>query len=307
MNVSDTSMTACPHISVCICTLKRPQLLSRLLHELSAQDTGGQFTFSAVVVDNDRLRSAEPVVSKCIVEVSFPIKYCVEPKQNIARARNKAVENSDGDFIAFIDDDEFPAQGWLLNLLATLRDHKVDGVLGPVKPHFDSDPPNWVIQGGFHDRPMDPTGTRLNWDKCRTGNVLLRSELFAGQGQPFRPECLSGEDQDFFRRMIEMGHSFIWSNEAVAYEVVPPSRWKRSFLVRRALFRGVFSLRNHGFPAQRILQSMVAVPVYGLALPVSLAFGQAKFMQCAFKLSYHVGRLLAVLGVNPIGQTYVSE
>ena len=36
-------------------------------------------------------------------------------KQNIALARNKAIENAKGDFIAFIDDDEFPLDQWLLN------------------------------------------------------------------------------------------------------------------------------------------------------------------------------------------------
>lgn len=295
------------HITVCICTFKRPQLLSRLLHELTGQDTDGQFTYSIVVVDNDRLRSAEAVVSEFVKNSPILARYCVESRQNIARARNKAVENAEGDFIAFIDDDEFPTRGWLLSLLKTLTEYQVDGVLGPVKPHFDAEPPRWVIEGGFHDRPMDPTGTRLDWSKCRTGNVLLKRQLFAQTEPPFRPECLSGEDQDFFRRMIEKGHAFVWCNEAVAYEVVPPARWKRSFLVRRALFRGVFSVRNHGFPARRILQSVIAVPAYGVALPVALVFGQARFMKCVFKFSYHLGRLLAVVGANPIGQNYVSE
>ena len=295
------------HITVCICTFKRPQLLSRLLHELTGQDTDGQFTYSIVVVDNDQLRSAEAVVSEFVKNSPILARYCVESRQNIARARNKAVENAEGDFIAFIDDDEFPTRGWLLSLLKTLTEYQVDGVLGPVKPHFDAEPPRWVIEGGFHDRPMDPTGTRLDWSKCRTGNVLLKRQLFAQTEPPFRPECLSGEDQDFFRRMIEKGHAFVWCNEAVAYEVVPPARWKRSFLVRRALFRGVFSVRNHGFPARRILQSVIALPAYGVALPVALVFGQARFMKCVFKFSYHLGRLLAVVGVNPIGQNYVSE
>ncbi len=295
------------HITVCICTFKRAQLLSRLLHELTGQDTDGQFTYSIVVVDNDQLRSAEAVVSEFVKNSPILARYCVESRQNIARARNKAVENAEGDFIAFIDDDEFPTRVWLLSLLKTLTEYQVDGVLGPVKPHFDAEPPRWVIEGGFHDRPMDPTGTRLDWSKCRTGNVLLKRQLFAQTEPPFRPECLSGEDQDFFRRMIEKGHAFVWCNEAVAYEVVPPARWKRSFLVRRALFRGVFSVRNHGFPARRILQSVIALPAYGVALPVALVFGQARFMKCVFKFSYHLGRLLAVVGVNPIGQNYVSE
>ena len=56
--------------------------------------------------------------------------------------------------------------------------------------------------------------------------------------QPFNPEFRQGEDQDFFRRMIDHGHVFIWCNEAVAYEVVPPIRWKRTFMLKRALLRG---------------------------------------------------------------------
>lgn len=43
------------HISVCICTFKRPSLLLRLLKELAGQETQGLFTYSIVVVDNDHL------------------------------------------------------------------------------------------------------------------------------------------------------------------------------------------------------------------------------------------------------------
>jgi hypothetical protein len=147
----------------------------------------------------------------------------------------------------------------------------------------------------------------LSWSQCRTGNVLLKRELFAGDSQPFKPECLSGEDQDFFRRKIEKGHRFIWCHEAPVYEVVPAVRWKRSFLVRRALFRGMFAQRNHGLQPVRVLQAIISAPAYALALPIAFIFGQDKFMTCVFKLSYHLGRLFALFGFNPIRQAYVTE
>jgi hypothetical protein len=50
------------------------------------------------------------------------------------------VENADGDFIAFIDDDEFPVNNWLLALFDTCNQYNVDGVLGPVRRHFDEKP-----------------------------------------------------------------------------------------------------------------------------------------------------------------------
>ncbi len=295
-----------PHISVCICTYKRPEYLTRLLQELASQQTNGLFTYSIVVAENDQLRSAEPVVTEFAAAAPIPVKYCVESRQGIARARNEAVRNAHGGFVAFIDDDEFPMPDWLLNLFQTLRESTADGVLGPVKPHFGPQTPQWVIDAGFYDRPAHETGFILDWQMCRTGNVLLNRQLLSGD-RPFRPECLQGEDQDFFKRMMEKGHSFIWCNEAVAYEIVPPARWKRSFLVRRALFRGVFSVRNHGFQPLRVLQSVVAAPAYLAVLPVALVLGQGRFMRYVFKLSYHLGRLLAVVGVNPINEPYVTS
>src|SRR5947209_6462298 len=108
------------HISVCICTYRRPQLLGRLIEELGRQATEGLFTYSILVVDNDRLQFAESVVSSFAADSTVPVAYCVEPRQNIALARNKAIENADGDLVAFIDDDEFPTTRWLLTLFNAL-------------------------------------------------------------------------------------------------------------------------------------------------------------------------------------------
>src|SRR5437660_7426694 len=207
-------------ISVCICTYKRPELLRRLLNCLSLQDTGGAFTYSIVVVDNDRLRSAQTVVSDFAANSLISMMYCQEPRQNIALARNKAVENAQGDFIAFIDDDEFPAKNWLLSAFQACEKYQVDGVVGPVKRHFDNQPPKWVVEGNFYERPTYATGFVIDWSQGRTNNVLLRSRTMVPGEPPFRPEFRSGEDQDFFRRAIARGHSFIWCNEAQVFEVV---------------------------------------------------------------------------------------
>src|SRR2546427_2122154 len=143
-------MTGEPHhISVCICTYKRPTLLRRLLDEVGRQDTSGLFTYSIVVADNDHLKSAHAVVSAFARVSRVPISYNVEPRQNIALARNKAIESTTGDYVAFIDDDEFPASHWLLTLFKACDEYDVDGVVGPVKRHFDEEPPKWVVRGRF--------------------------------------------------------------------------------------------------------------------------------------------------------------
>ena len=295
------------NITVCICTFKRPQFLNRLLQALAKQETDGVFQFSIVVADNDALRSAESVVAQFAAGGTVPVKYCVQPQQNIALTRNKALENATGDFVAFIDDDEFPAERWLVTLFKALTDYKVDGVLGPVNRWFDQPPPQWVIDGNFYQRATYETGLVIDWRKGRTGNVLLKRSLFAGDNCPFRAEFRQGEDQEFFHRMIERGHRFIWCNEAVAYEVVPPIRWNRKFMLRRALLRGAMEPKTPGFGPRSVLKSLVAVPIYVSILPLAAVVGHHRFMAALISLCDHLGKLLAVLGLNPVREQYVTE
>jgi glycosyltransferase involved in cell wall biosynthesis len=296
-----------PHITVCICTYKRTRFLKLLLEKLHTQHTEDQFSYSVVVVDNDCLQSAKPVVLEYARVSRIAIKYCVESQQNIALARNMAIRNAIGDYVVFIDDDEFPTPKWLLTMLLSCTKYNADGVLGPVKPHFEGQAPDWVIKGKFHQRPTYPTGLVIDWRKGRTGNTLLKTRLFATENQPFRPQFLTGEDQDFFRRMIDKGHRFVWCNEAVAYEIVPALRCKRSFLLRKALLRGKISLVHPTSTRMDILCSAIAVPAYTIALPFLLLCGQHHFMKYLIKACDHAGRLLASLGINPIDDQYVVE
>jgi succinoglycan biosynthesis protein ExoM len=285
------------HISVCICTFKRGELLIRLLEKLRCQRTDGEFTFSVVVADNDCAQSADQAVREFADATGLNIKYCVEPRQNIALVRNKALQNADGDLIAFIDDDEVPIEDWLWNLFNTLQSQRADGVLGPVRPYFDHDPPKWVRKGGFFERPEYLTGYKLRWDECRTGNVLFSKRILSLVDVPFRSEFgTAGEDMDFFRRMIEQGCGFIWCNEAVAYELVPEARCTRSFLLKRALLRGSNFSKHPSKRVSNLLKSVLAVPAYTLALPILALLGQHLFIRYLVKLCDHASRLLSFAG-----------
>jgi glycosyltransferase involved in cell wall biosynthesis len=299
------------HISVCVCTYQRPEFLARELKALGRQRTDGLFTYSIVVADNDELQSGKAVVEEFRKSQSVsrlvPVRYCVEPRQNIALARNKAVENAEGDFIAFLDDDEFPAADWLLTLFRACEQYQVDGVLGGVRRQFDETPPKWIAKGEFYKRPIRPTGLPVQWSVGRTGNVLLRKTVFTPGEAPFRPEFRHGEDQDFFRRAIDNGCHFIWCSEAMTDEVIPPVRWKRTFMLRKALLRGSSAALQPTLGAANILKSMVAVPAYTLLLPFAMILGHHHFMTLLVKLCDHLGKLLTLLGINPIREQYITR
>ena len=104
------------HVVVCICTYKRAEGLTRLLEAIGQQDTAGLFTYSVVVVDNDRSESARSVVGSVSTGSAQRVSYFCEPQQNISLARNKAVKSARGEFVALIDDDEWPQDDWLLRM-----------------------------------------------------------------------------------------------------------------------------------------------------------------------------------------------
>jgi glycosyltransferase involved in cell wall biosynthesis len=229
---------------------------------------------------------------------SVKVTYCSEPVANIARARNAALARATGDFVAFIDDDEFPTEGWLYSLFRAREAHGADGVLGPVLPHFRLAPPRWLTKGRFFDRPRYSTGRRLAWFEARSGNVLFARAILAHLDPPFRPQfATAGEDMDFFRRAIEQGRVFIWCDEAEVFEFVPPSRCTRRYLLRRAVLRGSNFPKHPTDRVKNALKSVVAVPCYTVALPVLAVVGHHVFMAYLIKVLDHASRLLAFAGL----------
>jgi len=178
-------------------------------------------------------------------------------------------------------------------------------VLAPVRPYFETEPPAWLVRGRFCERPEYPTGTVLSWRETRTGNVLFRRAILEGLAEPFRRQFGNGgEDQEFFRRMIEQGRVFVWCNEAPVHEVVPPDRWTRSYLLKRALLRG--QNEKHLTNARGIVRSLIAVPLYTLMLPFLLFIGQHLFMRYLVRLTDHAGKLFSLVGFRPLGDKYIT-
>jgi glycosyltransferase involved in cell wall biosynthesis len=255
-----------------------------------------------VVVDNDSAESAKDIVLGLKEISAIDIGYYCEPERNISLTRNKTIEKSTGDLIAFIDDDQFPEEDWLLNLYKAYQTFRADGVLGPVRPHFSQPPPEWIVKGKFFDRKSFPTGSIMSMKDARhirTGNVLIRRSMIGKNEVAFDPAFgkIGGEDQEFFRRKIADGYAFVWCNEAVINETFPEDRLRRTFLLKRALRRGSTEAELGGGAFFSLCKSLVAVVLYTSILPILLVTGHHHFMRFLIKDCDHVGKLLASCGV----------
>lgn len=300
-------MSKSHHICVCICTYKRPALLSRLLMKLEEQWTDNLFHYSVVIVDNDSTGSARQTTELYAAKSKIAIQYYVEPEQNISLARNKAVESAKGDLLAFIDDDEFPEDDWLLNLFKAFHKYRADGVLGPVKPYFEIEPPSWIVKGKICERKSFPSGTILYDARyTRSGNVLINRQIFENADMRFdaRFGKTGGEDCDFFRRLMQRGGLLVWCNEACVHEVVPVERFSRSYFLKRELLAGWAHANSKKGSHSTIdgFKSVAAFVLYTLALPGILLLRYDLFMKYLIKDCWHISMILSLCGLKIINK-----
>jgi succinoglycan biosynthesis protein ExoM len=292
------------HITVCICTYKRPGYLTRLLDTLSGQVTENLFTYSIVVVDNDREKSAREIVESFKAKEDMDIEYYTNPEKNIAKTRNTGIIHARGDYCAFIDDDEFPIDRWLLNHYHAINEYNITAVLGPVLPHYEGTPSSWLVKSRLCERKRSKTGTILDWRETRTGNVLIRRTLFDDPANHFDLSFGNGgEDVDFFRRLMKKGHKVIWCDEASVYESVPSERMTLSYFVKRAYLGGFVSYQymkggmSFFQKVKVFVKAFTAVILYALIMPFLLLGGFHLFARFLVKWTNHFSRCLAVLNI----------
>lgn len=292
-------------ISVCVCTYRRNRLLENLLRTLSQQITAGLFSVSIVVVDNDEQGSAEETVVDVEKRFGTGIIYAIETELSISAARNHTLQLATGNYVAFIDDDEFAPVDWLLTMYCAIQTFDVDGALGPVIPFFEQHPPPWLIKSGLCERPVIRTGTLLHWNDTRTGNALVKRDVFDKNNLCFDLKCrTSGSDKEFFREAMDLGFRFVAVEDAPVYEILPLERQTKRYYIRRAILqasneRKIRAPMLRGFSKILVpLKTAVVLAVYSLLLPMRAAFGSHYIIRDAEKIAYHLSWLLTMLGFD---------
>jgi glycosyltransferase involved in cell wall biosynthesis len=103
-------------ITIAVCTYRRPLMLEKCLDSLICQKIP-EINYEILVIDNCPKENSRYIVRKILDEYpNHTIRYYMEPALGIAHARNRAIRESRGEWIAFIDDDEIAEESWLLNL-----------------------------------------------------------------------------------------------------------------------------------------------------------------------------------------------
>ena len=291
-------------IDIGVCTYRRRELESTL-RSLGALAMPPDAAVRIIVADNDVAPSAQALVNAVRPELPFEILYVHCPASNISIARNACLDNSTGDFLAFIDDDETASPGWLAELLDVARASGADAVLGPVSAVYSDAAPGWMRRGDFHSTLPVHVG-----EEIRTGyscNVMLRraSPYIAGRRFSLASGQSGGEDTEYFTEMHQAGGRIAYAPRAVVVEPVPDARARLGWLAKRRFRSG----QTHG----RLLGSMR--PATSLVRQMTLAAAKAAYCfaaaaavvviprhrnRYALRGVLHIGVVVGLLGIKEI-------
>jgi succinoglycan biosynthesis protein ExoM len=282
-----------PTISICIATT-RPAGLVRLLDSLTRQKLPPGLALEVVVVDNAPCEDS--LAAALAWRGPGPLRRFEEPVRNIAVARNRAVDEANGHWLAFVDDDETVEETWLAAYLERARRGESDGFFGPVLPRLEEVATPWLAPGSFYSRPRHRTGTILARSDLRTSNALVRAALFQGRRFDLAYGRSGGSDTELFGRMLRSGARFEWCDEARVVEWIPRERHTPHWLLRRAFRGGVVSTRIEGPSRRALMRAILGGVVLAATLPIAALGGRRALLRRTQRLCTQAGHVWAHLG-----------
>ncbi|MBW2693612.1 MAG: glycosyltransferase family 2 protein [Deltaproteobacteria bacterium] len=287
-------------VSICIATYRRPEGLSRLLDSLDRLKIPIGTHVEIIVIDNDREESAASVARSRSGSIG-PIRYCVEPRQNIALARNRALSEASGEWVLFIDDDEVADENWVSEYLKLAEREPCDGAFGPVLIRLEEVVTPWLDVETFYTRRRHPTGELLAAGDLYTSNAFLGRRLFDERSFDPAYGITGGEDSELFGRMLRSGARFLSCDEALVVEFVPPERHRFGWLAQRAFRGGCVHTRiarssTPGDSSKRALRAAAQLCGLTVLMPLAAFGGRRALARIVLRICTQAGHLWALMG-----------
>jgi glycosyltransferase involved in cell wall biosynthesis len=156
----------------------------------------------------------------------LPVTIVREPGRGVCRARNRAFEYAEGEFLVFIDDDVIAESEWLHHLIGGFHSDKVGGVAGRVVPVGQP-----YLAPSRYVSELALSNWELSSDTPNSASRAMSSDAGFGCNMAFRrsflaqqnfPEHLgagsligSGDESYMFLRLLSRGYSLNHCGDAV--------------------------------------------------------------------------------------------
>lgn len=214
-----------PIISTCICCHNASQRIGDTIASLQ-QQTADPATYEIIVVDNASNDYNE--LQKLIQETGVaqpPVRLVREERLGLSFARNRAITESLGDYVSYIDDDAIANSRYIDEMLTAIKVHHPDVLGGNVLPLFEAQPPEYMDYSYWPDWSLKHFGNTDRW--------LNDGEYFIGTNISAKKSLLL--QRGFDEKLGRQGANLVGGEEWFLGE----SCYKRRFLAQAYVFHKV--------------------------------------------------------------------
>lgn len=215
---NDVQTNTDPKISVVVATYNRQHHLLTCLNSLNKLIIPRN-KVEIIVVDDGSIVSYDPERLK--MQTDFPVRYIKKEHSGICATKNRGIEESKGEYVAFLDDDMVVSPFWIVNLMSGFRNERIAGVGSTNLTYPDNNPlAQYSDYRELLRAPIkDKTGQILNVLTCSA--VIRKDVLIKVSGFNKKQSELGinfgGDDVDLTWKIRNFGFQFNYVEEAVCF------------------------------------------------------------------------------------------
>ncbi|MFV0468293.1 MAG: glycosyltransferase [Dysgonomonas sp.] len=220
-------------ISVIFCTYNRDKYIFKAIKSIVDQDLDPSL-YEIIIVNNNSTDRTERICQQAIIDFNhIDIRLVNEHNQGLSYARNRGIEESRGEIVAFVDDDATAFEpDYLSSIDKFFRDYPDAGACGgPIIPVYEGDKPAWLshfteeLIGGalYRGKKTKPFG---NGKFPGGGNSAYKKEIFDIYGL-FNVELgrkgtglIGAEEKDLYDRLRKGNVTFYYLPQMGIYHYI---------------------------------------------------------------------------------------
>lgn len=282
-------------VSILIATHDRAAILARTLESLASVRGLGP-PHEVVVVANACTDGTAGVVAARAPGVPCPIRLVEEPALGLSHARNRAVRESSGSVLAFLDDDVWVDAGWLEGLLGVYGSTPAGMTAGRVELWWEAvERPAWftpLMDAALSTFDRGPEVRELTAPDAVGANFSMRRGAFEDAG-PFSPEfgrvgraLGAGEESLILMRAMRRGHRLFTAPGCSVKHWVAPARVDPAYVAEasRGSARAIVMLRERFGPMDALRAAgpgLARLAGFSALVPLARAAGSERLLNHA--------------------------
>lgn len=294
-----------PSISAVVCTYNRSTLLQKCLESLVNQ-TVSKSNYEVIIVDNNSSDNTQEVATFFTTKFKN-ISLVRENKQGKSYALNTGISVSQGQYIAFVDDDAQAQPDWLEKILDAFDtiDPKPVSVGGEIYPWYEHPPPGWFTDD-LEIRSWGSQKCFLKPPRAQHGfsgsNIAFRKDVlleYGGFPVDYGPkgEVFALGEETALSNQIYKDYPFFWYDPAIlVFHFVPAGKMKLVYLFKRSILGGKAMTKINGkqfLPFSYYLRDSALVFVFIIVSVIKIIISQDVYIRVKkfMHIGYRIGEL----------------